>query len=63
MAFSEMANDLSEEDRNKLSQKAAKMSVFLKSPERVRTIVEDIAEHFRTRVEPEGLKAMVVTPD
>ena len=63
VAFREMANDLSEEDRNKLSQKAANMSVFLKSPERVRTIVADIVEHFKAHVEPEGLKAMIVTPD
>lgn len=63
VAFREMANDLSENDQNKLSQKAAKMSVFLKSPERVRTIVADIVEHFRTHVEPEGLKGMIVTPD
>ena len=63
VAFKEMANDLSEEDRNKLSQKAANMSVFLKSPERVQTIVADIVEHFKRHVEPEGLKAMIVTPD
>ncbi len=63
IAFKEMANDLSEEDRNKLSQKAANMSVFLKSPERVKTIVADIIEHFKAHVEPEGLKAMIVTPD
>ncbi len=63
IAFKELANDLSEDDRNKLSQKAAKMAVFLKSPERVRTIVQDIAEHFQTHVEPEGFKAMIVTPD
>jgi type I restriction enzyme R subunit len=62
-AFREMANDLSEEDRNKLSQKAANMAVFLKSPERVRTIVADIVEHYKTHVEPEGLKALIVTPD
>ena len=63
VAFKEMANDLSEEDRNKLSQKAANMAVFLKSPERVKTIVADITEHFKAHVEPEGLKAMIVTPD
>lgn len=63
IAFKEMANDLSEDDRNKLSQKAAKMSVFLKSPERVKIIVKDIIDHFKTHVEPEGLKAMIVTPD
>jgi type I restriction enzyme R subunit len=63
IAFKEMANDLSEEDRNKLSQKAANMAVFLKSPERVKTIAADIVEHFKAHVEPEGLKAMIVTPD
>jgi len=39
------------------------MAVFLKSPERVKTIVADIVAHFKARVEPEGLKAMIVTPD
>lgn len=63
IAFHEMANDLSESDRNLLSQKAAKMAVFLKSPERVRTIVTDIVKHFREHVEPQGFKAMIVTPD
>lgn len=63
VAFKELANDLSEEDRNKLSQKAAKMAVFLKSPERVRQIVQDILVHFTKHVEPEGFKAMIVTPD
>lgn len=63
IAFKEMANDLSESDLNTLSQKVAKMSVFLKSPERIKTIVKDIYEHFKDHVEPEGFKAMVVTPD
>jgi len=63
IAFKELTSDLSEEDRNTLSQKATNMNVFLKSPERVKSIVKDIAEHFRTHVEPEGLKAMIVTPD
>ncbi len=63
VAFRELAGDLSEEDRNLLSKKAANMAVFLKSPERVSTIVQDIVQHFREHVEPEGLKAMIVTPD
>jgi type I restriction enzyme R subunit len=62
-AFKEMSNDLTEEDINKLSQKAAKMAVFLKSPERVKTIVKDIVDHFQKHVDPEGFKAMIVTPD
>ena len=63
IAFEELANDLSEEDRTKLSKKAAKMAVFLKSPERVGQIVQDIMDHFKKHVEPEGFKAMIVTPD
>ncbi|MCP4105757.1 MAG: HsdR family type I site-specific deoxyribonuclease [Desulfobacteraceae bacterium] len=62
-AFREMADNLSEEDRNKLSQKAAKMNAFLKAPERVQTIVEDIADHYGKHVAPEGFKALIVTPD
>jgi len=63
IAFKELTNDLSEEDRNTLSQKATNMNVFLKSPERINAIVKDITEHFTKHVEPEGLKAMIVTPD
>ena len=63
VAFKEMANELNDEDRNRLSQKAANMAVFLKSPERVKTISEDIVDHFKLHVEPEGLKAMIVAPD
>lgn len=63
IAFKELTNDLGEEDRNTLSQKATNMNVFLKSPDRVKAIVKDIAEHYTRHVEPEGLKAMIVTPD
>lgn len=63
VAFKELTVDLSEADRNKLSQKAASMSVFLKAPQRVNAIVKDITEHFKAHVEPEGFKAMIVTPD
>jgi len=63
IAFKELARDMNDSDRNKLSQKAAKMSVFLNSPERISTIVGDIVLHYRQHVEPEGYKAMIVTPD
>ncbi|HIF9306605.1 TPA: type I restriction endonuclease subunit R [Photobacterium damselae] len=54
---------LSDEEADALNQKSAKMSAFLKSPERVEKIVEDIAIHFMDKVEPQGFKAMIVTPD
>jgi len=54
---------LSDEEADILSKKAAQMSVFLKSPERVHAIVDDITTHFRQKVQPHGFKAMIVTPD
>ena len=39
------------------------MSTFLKAPERVEKVIQDIAEHFKTKVLPHGFKAMIVTPD
>ena len=54
---------LSDEDADLLSKRAAQLSIFLKSPERVSQIVEDIATHFNEKVEPHGFKAMIVTPD
>tara|TARA_Y100001954_G_C15828199_1_gene613329 strand:- start:3259 stop:6213 length:2955 start_codon:yes stop_codon:yes gene_type:complete len=54
---------LSDEEADALSRKAAKMSAFLKSPERVEMIVDDIVEHYSEKVEPHGFKAMIVTPD
>lgn len=54
---------LSDEEADALNQKSAKMAAFLKSPERVSKIVEDIANHFKEKVDPHGFKAMIVTPD
>ena len=54
---------LSDEEADALNKKSAKMSAFLKSPERVAKIVEDIATHFKEKVAPHGFKAMIVTPD
>jgi type I restriction enzyme, R subunit len=54
---------LSDEEADALNQRSAKMAAFLKSPERVAKIVEDIARHFNEKVGPHGLKAMIVTPD
>lgn len=54
---------LTDEEADALNQKSAKMAAFLKSPERVAKIVEDIAIHFKEKVAPQGFKAMIVTPD
>ena len=64
-AFAEFTEEaaLTDEEADALNQKSAKMAAFLKSPERVAKIVEDIAKHFIEKVDPHGLKAMIVTPD
>jgi type I restriction enzyme R subunit len=54
---------LNDEEADALNKKSAKMAAFLKAPERVAKIVEDIATHFKEKVEPHGFKAMIVTPD
>jgi type I restriction enzyme R subunit len=60
--FKEAAS-LTDEEADALNKKSAKMSAFLKSPERVAKIVEDIAKHYNEKVAPHGFKAMIVTPD
>lgn len=54
---------LSDAEADELNKKSAKMAAFLKSPERVEKIVDDIATHFKEKVAPQGFKAMIVTPD
>jgi len=54
---------LSDEERDLLSKTAAKMAVLLKSPERLQVVCADIAEHFQTKVAPNGFAGMVVTYD
>lgn len=54
---------LTDEEADALNQKSAKMAAFLKAPERVEKIVNDIAEHFKEKVLPHGFKAMIVAPD
>ncbi len=62
-AYSRITGSLSEEDRDDLAKRAAKMAVLIKVPERVTAICKHITEHFREKVEPRGLKAQVVTFD
>ncbi len=63
--FAELKKEaaLTDEEADKLNKKSAKMSAFLKSPERIAKIVKDIATHFKDKVAPHGFKAMIVTPD
>ena len=61
--FAAISNTLDEDAKITLSNKAAKMLEFLKSPERIEIVCKDIAQHYQDNVEPHGFKAMIVTPD
>ncbi|MCP5055940.1 MAG: HsdR family type I site-specific deoxyribonuclease [bacterium] len=50
--FRTLTTDLSDEERDQLSKKAAKMAVLLKSPARVQVVCADIAQHFQEKVAP-----------
>ena len=62
-AYSQMTDDLSDEDRDDLAKRAAKMAVLIKAPARVNAICQHIIKHFQNKVEPNGFKAQVVTFD
>lgn len=62
-AYRQITGNLNEQDRDDLAKCAAKMAVLVKNPERVRTVVNHIVRHFRTKVEPNGFKAQVVVFD
>ncbi len=56
-AFKQITDDMSEQDRDDLTKRAAKMAVLVKNPERVRAVVEHIVQDYQTKVEPNGFKA------
>lgn len=62
-AYENMTGHLSEEDQASLAKMAARMAVLVKAPSRVDRIVADIVQHFQTKIEPNGFKAMIVTFD
>ncbi len=62
-AYKQITDNLSEQDRDDLAKRAAKMAVLVKNPERVRAVVNHIVKHFYSKVEPNGFKAQVVVFD
>ena len=62
-AYAELTQGLTDEDRDRLGKAAAKMSILVKAPERIRAICGDIVKHFQEKVAPNGFGAQVVTFD
>lgn len=63
-AFKQLADraDLTEEERSKVARRV-RMSAIMKDPNRIRAVCEHIANHFMTKVNPNGFKAQVVCYD
>lgn len=62
-AYAELTAGLTDEDRDRLGKAAAKMSILVKAPDRIRAICADVAKHFQEKVAPNGFGAQVVTFD
>ena len=57
-----MTRDLSEQDRGELTRRV-KIEAVMKAPDRIHKVCEHIANHFKSKVEPDGFKAQVVCYD
>ena len=62
-AYAQLTDQISEQDRDDLARRAAKMALLIKAPVRVEAICKHIVKHFQEKVEPNGFKAQVVTFD
>jgi type I restriction enzyme R subunit len=62
-AYKQITGALSEQDRDDLAKRAAKMAVLVKNPERINAVVDHIVKHYQAKVEPNGFKAQVVVFD
>ncbi|MGW1284639.1 type I restriction endonuclease subunit R [Streptomyces sp. NPDC001118] len=61
--FEKLAERLTPREKAAMANRAARMGALIKGRERIRMVCEDIARHFREKVEPEGFKAQVVVFD
>lgn len=61
--FEELTSDLSEEEKQELIKKYGKKSALIKLGKRMRAVAQDIVEHFKLYVEPNGFKAQIVCYD
>jgi type I restriction enzyme, R subunit len=64
-AYAEMADEegLTDEERDVLARRASRVDTFMRNPERIRAVCEDIVDHWYAKLAPLGLKAQVVAFD
>ncbi|MCW4051399.1 MAG: HsdR family type I site-specific deoxyribonuclease [Candidatus Bathyarchaeota archaeon] len=61
--FLKIASGLDKDEQEKVLEKSANIRAILKADARIRGLAEDIAEHYKTKIEPNGFKAMIVCVD
>lgn len=61
-AFEELTKDLSKEDKAELSRRVNMKAIMYDKP-RIRKVCEHIANHYKTKIEPNGYKGQVVCYD
>ena len=61
--FLDKTAGLAEDEQQRVIDKSATLKTILKSKDRIDKIAQDIAEHYRTHVEPNGFKAQLVAVD
>lgn len=61
--YDEITADLTEDERRLVEQRVQAWKVFLKHEDRIEVLANDIAEDFKSVVEPQGFKAQVVACD
>lgn len=61
--FDEMTTDLSAEQKQLLMRRFGKKEALIKLDKRMRAVAQDIVDHYRLYIEPNGFKAQVVCYD
>ncbi len=61
--FFSLTLGLSDEEQERVLDKSATLKTALKSKDRIDKIAKDIAEHYKTHIEPNGFKAQLVAVD
>ena len=60
--FKKYFGDLPKEELAEIIKKHGKESTVLEAPKRIEMVCHDIVEHYRTHIQPDGFKAMIVCP-
>ncbi len=60
--FDKYFSEYTDAERKEIIRKYGKEIAVLEAPKRIEMICIDILEHYRTKIQPEGFKAQIVTP-